>query len=395
MASSKAATPPKQVGSPSSQNRAYSQNEFSVTPWNVEGTIDYNRLTQLFGTEPLTDALLSRIEHHAGNLHYLLRRKIFFSHRDLGWLLDVHEKGETFYLYTGRGPSGHTHLGHLVPWMLTKWLQDTFDVALWFQITDDEKFLFKQDLTLEQTNKLAYENALDVIALGFDPKKTKIFVDTDYAKTLYPQALRVAKHLNFSTVKSVFGFGGESNVGEIFFTSMQAVPCFLPSVLAGRPIPCLIPLAIDQDPHFRVARDIMPKIGYHKPAVLHCRFLPSLSGGGKMSSSEPTETVYTTDTPEEVARKIKRYAFSGGKDTIEEHRKNGGNPDIDISYQWLTFFEEDDEKLQRIYDEYKSGHLLSGELKQILIDKLNFILKKHQAEREKAKKKLDKFILKD
>ena len=369
--------------------------EFTVTPWNVEGTIDYNRLIKDFGTEELTDSLLSRLEKHTGTLHYLLRRKIFFSHRDLKWLLDIHEKGEAFYLYTGRGPSGHTHLGHLIPWMMTKWLQDVFDVELWFQITDDEKFLFKDGLTLDETHRLAYENALDVIALGFNPKKTKIFVDTDYAKTMYPQALRVAKHLNFSTAKSVFGFDGESNVGQIFFTSMQAVPCFLPSVLAGRQIPCLIPLAIDQDPHFRVARDIMPKIGYHKPAVLHCRFLPSLSGGGKMSASEPTETVYTTDTPEEVARKIKRYAFSGGKDTIEEHRKTGGNPDIDSSYQWLTFFEENDETLRRIYDDYKSGHLLSGELKQILIDKLNKILKKHQSEREKAKKKLDKFIVKD
>ena len=371
------------------------EQKFTVTPWNVEGTIDYDRLIKDFGTEALTDSLLSRLEKHTGKLHYLLRRKIFFSHRDLNWLLDVHEKGETFYLYTGRGPSGHTTLGHMIPWMMTKWLQDVFGVDLWFQITDDEKFLFKEDLSLEETNKLGYENALDVIAMGFDPKKTRIFVDTDYAKTLYPQALRVAKHLNFSTTKAVFGFGGESNVGQIFFTSMQAVPCFLPSVLSGRKIPCLIPLAIDQDPHFRVARDIMPKLGYHKPAVLHCRFLPSLSGGGKMSASEPTETVFTTDTAEEVSRKIKRYAFSGGRDTVEEHRKKGGNPEIDTSYKWLTFFEEDDEKLRRIHEDYKTGHLLSGELKQILIDKLNEILKKHQAEREKAKKKLDKFIVKD
>ncbi|MCS7135294.1 MAG: tryptophan--tRNA ligase, partial [Candidatus Aenigmarchaeota archaeon] len=73
----------------------------------------------------------------------------------------------------------------------------------------------------------------------------------------------------------------------------------------------------------------------------------------------------------------------------------GGNPDIDVSYQWLTFFEEDDAKLKKIYEDYKSGKLLTGELKEILIEKLNVFLKKHQEEREKAKSKIEKFILRD
>ena len=89
-----------------------------------------------------------------------------------------------------------------------------------------------------------------------------------------------------------------------------------------------------------------------------------------------------------------KHAFSGGRDTLEEHRKKGGNPDIDVSYQWLTFFEEDDKKLKKIYNDYKSGKLLTGELKQILVDKLNVFLKNHQKERKKAKKQLDKFIYK-
>jgi tryptophanyl-tRNA synthetase len=51
------------------------------------------------------------------------------------WLLDKYENGEKFSLYTGRGPYGGTHIGHLVPWMFTKWLQDKFDVELLFQMT--------------------------------------------------------------------------------------------------------------------------------------------------------------------------------------------------------------------------------------------------------------------
>jgi tryptophanyl-tRNA synthetase len=365
-----------------------------VTPWQVTGDIEYDRLIKEFGTEPITDSLIKRIEKHAGEVHPYLKRRIFFCHRDMNWILDQYEKGNRFFLYTGRGPSEKVHLGHITVWSFVRWLQDKFGAELWFQLTDDEKFLFKPKLTIEDTNRLAYENALDIIALGFDPKKTHIFSDIDYSKTIYPQALRVAKKLTFSTVKATFGFQDHFNVGQIFFTSVQSVPCFLPSVKAKKNIPCLIPLAIDQDAHFRITRDIMPKLGYYKPAIIHQRFLPALNGSGKMSASEGV-TIYTTDTPKEVAKKINKYAFSGGQATVEEHRRLGGNPDVDIPYQWLTFFEFDDGKLKRIYDDYKSGKLLTGEMKKLLIDKLNGFLAEHQEKREKARSVLHKFIEKD
>ena len=300
--------------------------KFIVTPWEVRGEIDYGKLVKEFGTEAIDEKLLARIKKHTGELHHFLRRKLFFSHRDMNWLLDEYDKGNKFFLYTGRGPSGNTHIGHLIPWMFTKWLQDKFHAELYFQLTDDEKFLFKQGLELDDANKLGYENALDIIALGFDPKKTFIFSDIDYAKTLYREAIKVAKKLTFSTTKAVFGFQNETNVGQIFFTSMQSVPAFLPSIRAGKNIPCLIPHAIDQDPHFRISRDILPRMGYYKPASIHCKFLPGLTADSKMSASEENTTIYTTDDEATVKKKINKYAFSGGQPTIEEHRKKGGNP---------------------------------------------------------------------
>lgn len=370
--------------------------EFTVTPWKVEGEVDYTKLIKEFGVEAVNDKLLDRIKKHTNELHYMLKRKIFFSHVDMNFILDEYEKGNRFYLYTGRGPSGNTHLGHLVPWIFTKWLQDKFDAELWFQMTDDEKFIFNPALELEETNRLAYENALDVIALGFKRGKTFIFSDIDYGKTLYKQAIRVAKRLTISTTKAAFGLTDSDSVGKHFFTTIQSVPAFLPSVLKGKNIPCLIPCAIDQSVHFRLTRDIVGKLGYYKPAGLYNVFLPALNGPkGKMSASIAETAVYTTDAPEVVEKKIRKYAFSGGRDTVEEHRTKGGNPDVDVSYQWLRFFEEDDKKLERIYDEYKSGKLLSGELKEILIEKLTTFLKKHQENREKARKALDSYILKD
>ncbi len=364
-----------------------------ITPWEVSGSVDYEKLIKEFGIQKIDDALLNRLKKHTKEIHYLLRRKIFFAHRDLSWLLDEYEKGNKFFLYTGRAPSGPIHLGHLIPWIFTKWLQDKFNADLWFQFPDEEKFLFREKLTLDDTERYLKENMLDVIALGFNPKKTHFLIDTMHANLMYKQAVRVAKKITFSTTKAAFGFTNETNIGAIFYTAMQAVPAFLPSVLANRKIPCLIPLGVDQETHFRVARDVIDKLGYYKPSIIHCRFLPSLAGSGKMSTSENV-SILTTDSPKEVELKIKKYAFSGGKDTIKEHREKGGNPDIDVSYQYLTFFEEDDKKLKKIYENYKSGKLLTSELKQILIDKLNKFLKEHQKKREKAKKQVDKFIYK-
>ena len=365
-----------------------STEDFIVTPWHVEGDIDYDKLIKQFGTEKLSPSLLDRIKKNAGEDHFMLRRGVFFSHREMNRILEDYEKGKKFFLYTGRGPSGHTHIGHLVPWVFAKWLQEKFDVNMYFQLTDDEKFFAKPDLTLEKTKKFAYENALDFIALGFKPENTKIIINTRNIQTLYPIAAQIAKKINFSNTKGVFGFTNETNIGMIFYTSLQSAPCFIEDQ------PVLIPLGVDQDPHFRITRDVAPKIGKPKPALIHNIMIPALEGpGGKMSASSENGTIYTTDQPNTVKKKINKYAFSGGQPDIEMHRKLGGNPEIDVSYQYLRiFFEPDDNKLKSIHDDYKSGKMLTGELKGILIEKINNFLEEHQEKREKAKEQIDQFL---
>lgn len=372
------------------------EKEFVVTPWEVRGEIDYERLIRDFGTTKINDELLERIRKNAGDLHLFLKRGLFFSHRDMNWILDRYEAGEKFFLYTGRGPSGNTHLGHLVPWMFTKWLQDRFGAELYFQMTDDEKFLFNPELSLKTTTSFTYENALDVIALGFDPKKTFIFSNVEYIKTLYKIALEIAKHVNFSTVKAVFGFQNTTNIGMVFFPALQAAPCFLPSVLKSENIPCLIPASIDQDPYWRgIAREVAPKLGFYKPAQIHNKLLPGLGKGGKMSASEPETAVFTTDDPDAAVKKI-MSSYTGGRDTADEQRKLGGRAEICPVYHNYEFlFVPDDNELKKLYDDCKTGKMLCGECKTIFASKLKPFLKEHQKKREQAKDMLDKFMVKD
>ena len=366
-----------------------------VTPWKVVGNIDYDKLIVQFGVEPLTDELLERVKMRAGFLHVQLRRRLFFSHRDMDWVLDRYDAGEKFALYTGRGPSGPIHLGHLVPWLFTKYLQDAYDAELFFEMTDDEKFLIHPEFSLDTTRNWALENALDVIAVGFDRKKTHIIYDVDHIKSLYPIALNVAKHTTISTAKAVFGFDDSSNIGIAFFPAIQASPCFIPSVVHGKNVPCFIPAAIDQDPYWRVTRDIAEKLGYYKPSQIHCKFLPGLGRGGKMSASMPETCIFTIDTPEEAEKKVMR-AYTGGRDTVKEQRKLGGDPNVCTIFQYMFYiFEDDDKKVDQLYSECKSGTTICGECKQILADKLKKFLVEHQKKREKAKDVLEDFRFKE
>jgi len=370
------------------------KNEMVVTPWEVRGKVDYERLIREFGTQPVTEELLQRIAKYTGELHPQLRRKLFFSHRDLDVVLDLYEKGVKFVLYTGRGPSGPVHIGHLVPWIFTKHLQDKFKTILYFQMTDDEKFVVEDELKLEEAKNFGYENALDLIALGFKPENTFIIFDVADIGLLYDIALEVAKRITYSTAKATFGFQDNTNIGWIFWPAIQAVPCFIHAKLTGENVPALIPAAIDQDPYWRVTRDIAQKLGYYKPAQIHCRFLPGLGVGGKMSASEPETSIFTTDPPEVVKRKVWN-AFTGGKGTAAEQRKTGADPNICTMFQYFLYlFEEDDKKLTEREKQCKAGETLCGDCKTELTERINKFLAEHNKKREKAKNIVEKFHIK-
>ena len=111
--------------------------------------------------------------------HRFIRRGIFFCHRELDLILNRYEQGKLFYLYTGRGPSAEAlHLGHAIPFIMTNYLQQAFDVPLVIEITDDEKYLYRPELDLPTVQKMAISNIKDIIAFGYNLEKVFIFMDT-------------------------------------------------------------------------------------------------------------------------------------------------------------------------------------------------------------------------
>ena len=194
----------------------------------------------------------------------------------------------------------------------------------------------------------------------------------------------------FRSIRGIYGLDLNNNVGQIAWPCFQAAPAFSNSFedIFGKNAHfyCLVPMAIDQDPYFRMARDFADKKkseGYIKPAVIHTKFLVGLGGiNAKMSSTDNSPTIYMTDDSKNIQSKIMKYAFSGGGETLELHRKNGGNLETDVSYQYLLYFLDDDDELEQIAKDYSSGKMLSGEIKKKMASVVIDLVEKHKSIRE-------------
>ncbi|WP_049893708.1 tryptophan--tRNA ligase [Halogranum rubrum] len=352
--------------------------DFTVTPYTVEGDVDYDRLLDQFGADRLTDEQLQNFPHPT---HRLLRRRVFYAGRDVDRFTAAANRGETVSVVTGRGPSGPMHLGHVYPFYFAKYLQDELGAHVYIPLSDDEKY-FSKDLTFDEIHEYTRQNVRDILAVGFDPERTRIVVDTADADVVYPVAAELAKELTPAAVEATYGT--PPNVGLGFYPAVQATHLLLPQLVHGRH-PTLVPIAVDQDPHVRVCRDIAAKQRHdvEKPAALLSRFLPRLGGGGgKMSTSDDAPGILLSDDREAVREKVQRHAYSGGRDDVDAHREHGGDPTVDVAYQLLAyFFEESDETLDRLAADYRSGELLSGELKAYAADRIADFLEGHQRRR--------------
>lgn len=432
------------------------ESEEVMNPWMVKGKMNYTRLSEQFGTDLIGPELIERFERVTKHkAHHWIRRGIVFSSQSLTELLDDVEAGRPVYIYTGRGPSSESmHLGHLVPFEFTRYLQEALNCMVVIQMSDDEKFLFKGGVNaedLEYYHGLSRKNARDIIACGFDPEKTLIFsnLESNQGK-LYFNNVLISNSFTVNQIKGIFGLGEglpdsviehlktvqtedeqlrsdldlvlkkfsstSNTIGQAMWPVYQMGPAlctsfnhmFVPAIkhalttngdsmpvevaknlkkILGellnikktRTMRCIITMAIDQSVYFRALRKNSEKLGFVKGTELHSEFLPPLVGDGKMSSTDNANaTLFLDMDPNDVKKTIKRHAFSGGRDTLEQHRELGGDIRVDICYQYLTYFLEDDAELERIANEYSDGTMTSGELKEYTAEIVSEVIRKHQ-----------------
>ncbi len=390
--------PNKNSSNSNSNSNANANNSQIVTPWQVSGKINYNKLIDQFGTEPITPDLITQFEKATNTpAHPWLKRGIFFTHRGLTSFLNSYSKGEPVFLYTGRGPSSQAmHLGHLIPFIFTKWLQETFNCPLVIQISDDEKSAFK-GIPFNEVYKLGYENSKDIIACGFDKSKTFIFSNRNYrlnCKQFELLSTEMQGITSIKEIKRIFGLTDENNFAMFkwpFYQTAAAYYLSYPFIFNSEPANCLVAHAIDQDPYFRLARDISGKMKLPKPSNIMSTFIPGLSGlDGKMSSTNSTsnsrnDSIFLNDSSQTIKEKVLKYSYSGGggDGSLEQHRQFGGDINKDIAYQYLRYFEMDDGKLEYIKKEFTKGNISCYEMKCLLLDKIIPLIEEFKENREK------------
>lgn len=367
-------------------------NESVITPWDVRGEIDYDKSMKEFGVSPIKDLPAPFLKET------YFRRGIVYAHRDIQRILEAMKNKKPFVMLTGLMPTGKFHIGHMLVTQQMIFYQKQ-GARVYVAVADIEAYLARNQ-ALEESRKIALEEYItNYLALGLQPENSDIYFQSDRSPdgrksgAYYRLQNLLSRHTTFNEFRAVYG---DISPGKMLASLLQASDILhaqLPEFEG--PMPVIVPVGIDQDPHLRLTRDIAQRIkhpAFVQVSSTYHRFAPGLKGG-KMSSSDTDSYIALTDSAKDVERKIKKYAFSGGRDTLEEHRKMGGNPEVDICFQYLRFFfEPDDKKLAKIEADYRGGTMLSGELKAYTIDKINAFLKEHQAKREKAKKEISKFI---
>ncbi|MFC1790278.1 tryptophan--tRNA ligase [Patescibacteria group bacterium] len=325
-----------------------------------------------------------------------VRRRVIFAHLEFVPLLKNIACGKSFTIVSGLNPSSSLHLGHKVLFDLLLFFQK-IGATIFIPLTNDESYLDGKVKSLKESRRLALEKIVpEIIAFGFDPKKTEIFIDSDYP-AIYNLAIGIAREITFQRVREIFGEEALDNAGKIFYRSaVQLAQILLPQMSEfGGPKPILIPVGIDQHPYILLARDVARKKKLVPPVEVVFKFLPSLKDpAAKMSGSKPETAIYLDDAPGEIRRKVGQ-AVTGSVSQLAVHQSLGAIPEACSVFSLLYFHCEDDEMVNQIGRDYRQGNLSATELKKIVADFVVKMVGKHQQKKRLVtQKQINKFILK-
>ena len=342
-------------------------------------------LIKNFGAIPI-DKLSEKPNHPA------FSNGIVASHRDFDKFFKALKKPEKCAILSGLNASGTLHLAHKAVFDINLFFQKKYNIPVFIPISDDESYVAGKVKTQEEALENSKRLARELIAYGFDPKKTFFIIDQIYTN-IYNLAIKLSKSVNYSEIKATYGYKPVNNIGLHFYPAIQSAHVIFPQD-KYKIKNVLVPIGPDEDAHIRISRDIASRQGYQKAAILHSNFLPGINGD-KMSTSKPNSAIFLSDDEKTIRKKINK-AFSGGQKTIEEHKKLGGNPDIDIACIYLKTLFLSEKEYADIEKDYKSGKLLSGEVKKIFADKAVEFVKNFQNNLKKVNQKdVDKSILRD
>jgi len=401
--------------------------EPQINPWSSTPSLDVEKTFAEFGIDPIAPVLKELPE-----IPYFMRRGIVVGHRDYLPIARAIRNHSPFYLLTGFMPSGHPHLGHLMLMREIVWHVQQ-GANGYVTIADREAYAVR-GLSWEKCREYGKEYLSCLYALGYDGQ-TYFQSKNNRLKDL---AFEAATKVNFSELSAIYGFTPETALAHADSVITQVADILYPQV-EREPAPTLVPVGIDQDPHIRLTRGIAHKFrmftveerdgyisvrsknapdaaldavkkafpnakkyeghvdikgagcadvnarvrvieracggyAFYTPSSTYHVFLPGLTGG-KMSSSIP-ESLISFYEPEATVRKKVMGALTGGRMTLEEQKKRGGEPEKCTLYLLNMFhMVTDDTQLAEIHRKCKAGEITCGQCKKETAERVLAFLK--------------------
>ena len=349
-----------------------------LDPWGTSAVKDYSRLQSEFGIEPVAP-LLPRFKEPSPHLS----RGIDFGQRDLGRILDAVEKNKPYAIMSGIKPTGDFHLGTKMTADDMVYFQSLSKKGTVFYAVADVEAYADNGLSFEQTSKIATRNVADILALGLDPDRAVVYLQSEELKVMRLGTV-FSRGVTNNMLRAIYG---ERQIGLYMSALYQAGDILMPQLPElGGPKPVLVPVGADQDPHIRLSRDLAARYqdeyGFIPPSAVYHRLMLSLNGSDKMSKRATDSLLTLDDRAKDATRKVST-AFTGGRDTVEEQRRLGGRADICPIFDLYKFhFARDDEHVEKVHHECTKGIRLCGECKQEAAGLVKAFLADHQERRD-------------
>ena len=331
------------------------EKEVMVDPWGKELVQDYERLIKEFGMQPFEPIFPKP------NLQ--MRRGVNFGGQDLGAIANAINTKKPFYCLTGIMPSSaKIHLGTDTVVQNVKYFQE--HGAKTYVLIADVESQATRGVSIEEGKKRAIEFHIPAyVALGLDLKKTNFYFQSEN-KTVSNLAAICSRKITENEFRAIYGSVHPAKVMSAF-TQMGDI--LHPQL--EEPMPGVIPVGIDQAPHIRMSRDIARRLrgeyGFFPPSAIYNKYTSALDGSFKMSKSEGVGKIEIPELDMKALEKKINKAITGGKPTIEEQKKKGGEPEKCVVFEYCkNHFIKDDKILEKMYEECISGKNLCGECKK-------------------------------
>lgn len=346
-----------------------------IDAWGSSKIDNYEHVFKEFGLSSFKDYSLVD--------HYLFKRRIIIAHRDFDKIKKAIKNKSTFLQLTGIATSGDFHLGHKLDVDFFK-LFNKIGAKSKLCICDIDGYVSRPDekiSSMSDSKEIAVKNTADVIALGVNPRD--IYVQSQKEKEYYQLTYEISKKITKNMFQAIYG---HIDLGKMSAVLLQIADILhIQLTFMFNKHPSITGIGLDQDPHARITRDISKKLNYdlEVPSFFYFLHQSGLREGEKMSSSDPDSAIFLKDTTEDINRKIKKKAFTGGRDTIKEQKEKGGKPEICKVYEIFKLHNSKD-NIEKRAKMCKSGKLMCKDCKEECVKFLNKFLSEHQKKYKKA-----------